>query len=258
MNTTHIVRCTALAVVLMVAMPAPASPQIGGALKKMKAKITRTLGADTTSKASAPGMSAAAPSTGLVFSGDLLEITPGLLDRLEMGLAAEQADRKAAPKLLFGAAYDQCKDALEKSAPYQKEYQAFIARYADLPESKQPDALRENMKHQDAQLRAQCGPPFNEADTLQFTLPRRAEEAGRAATGLTARQYAILKERIMPLCEATETTTGSGGELQVPKKESSHVFFLYKPTEVDAIRPRCSKLTALFPLEPRPGKAKKS
>ena len=245
MNTTHLLRRTALALMLASVIPAPASAQIGAIKKKMKDKISQALGADSGSKA-APGTSSArAPAAGLVFDDNVLEITPALLDRLEKGLAAEQADRKTAPKLLFGADYDRCKEALERSPEYQKEYHEFIARYGDLPESRQPEALKENMKRQDAQLRAQCGPPFAEADKLQFSLPRRAVEAGQTAAALTPRQYAIIKERIMPLCEATETAAGPGAQLQVPKKGStSHVFFAYKPTEVEAIRPRCANLAA--------------
>ena len=258
MNTTHLLRRTALVIVLAAAIPAPASAQIGAIKKKMREKISQALGADSGSKAApatgsarapaaaAPG-SARAPAATLICDDNLLEITPALLDRLEKGLAAEQADRKTAPKLLFGADYDRCKKELEESPAYRKEYQEFIARYADLPESRQPEALKENMKREDAQLRAQCGPPFQEADKLRFSLPRRAEEAGQTAAALTPRQYAILKERIMPLCEATETAAGPGGELQVPKKaSSSHVFFAYKATEVEAIRPRCAKLATAF------------
>lgn len=247
MNTTHLLRRTALAVMVAAAIPAPASAQIGAIKKKMKEKISQALGADSGSKAAPATGSPRAPAAALVFDDNLLEITPALMDRLEKGLAAEQADRKTAPKLLFGADYDRCKEALEKSPEYQKEYQEFIARYADLPESRQPEALKENMKRQDAQLRAQCGPPFQEADKLRYSLPRRAEEAGQTAAALTSRQYAILKERVMPLCEATETAAGPGAELQVPKKgSSSHVFFAYKATEVEAIRPRCAKLAVAF------------
>jgi len=262
MTTTTLLRCTALAVLLGAALPAPASPQIGGFLKKkMKEKIVRTLGSgDTATKAApvpgaarAPAASAgrtdptAAPAAGLVFTDNLLEITPALLDRLEKGLAAEQADRKSWPKLLFGADYDRCKTALEESPAYRKEYQEFIARYGDMPESRQPEALKQNMQRQDAQLRAACGPPFQEADTLRYRLPQRAEAAGQKAAGLTERQYAILKERIMPLCEATTTAAGSGGDVRIPTKGSSaNVFFAYKPTEVDAIRPRCTTLAAAF------------
>jgi hypothetical protein len=213
----------------------------------MTEKISQALGADSGSKAAPATASARAPAPAFVFDDNVLEITSALLDRLEKGLAAEQADRKTAPKLLFGADYDRCKKALEESPAYRKEYQEFIARYADLPESRQPEALKENMQRQDAQLRAQCGPPFQEADTLRFSLPRRAQQAGQTAAALTQRQYAILKERIMPLCQATETAAGPGGELRVPKKGStSKVFFAYKPTEVEAIRPRCAKLAAAF------------
>ena len=247
MNTTHLLRRTALAIVLAAAIPAPASAQIGAIKKKMKEKISQALGADSGSKAAPATGSARAPAAALVFGDNLLEITPALLDRLEKGLAAEQADRKTAPKLLFGADYDRCKTALEESPEYRKEYQEFITRYGDLTESRQPEALKENMKRQDTQLRARCGPPFQEADTLRFSLPRRAQEAGQTAAALTARQYAILKERIIPLCESTETTAASAGELQVPKKgSSSHVFFAYKATEVEAIRPRCPRLATAF------------
>ncbi len=260
MRITTLLRCTALAALLGAALPAPASPQIGGFIKKkMKEKIARTLGTgDTASKsapapgtARAPGGRAAAPTAspaaGLTFNEYMLEITPALLDRLEKGLVAEAADRKSWPKLLFGADYDRCKKALEESPEYRKEYDAFIARYGDLPESQQPAAIKERLAREDKVRRARCGPPFNEADTLRYRLPPRAEAAGQTAAGLTERQYAILKERIIPLCQATETSAGAGGDVRIAQKDAgSDVFLAYKPTEVEAMRPRCGKLVAAF------------
>lgn len=60
------------------------------------------------------------------------------------------------------------------------------------------------------------------------------EKVGQKAAGLTERQYAILRERVVPFC--TAAGAGGSGELRIDGG------FIYSTAEVEALRPRCAKL----------------
>jgi hypothetical protein len=60
------------------------------------------------------------------------------------------------------------------------------------------------------------------------------EKVGQKEAGLTERQYAVLKERILPFC--TAAASSGSGELKVDGG------FVYTTTEMQALRPRCATL----------------
>ena len=60
------------------------------------------------------------------------------------------------------------------------------------------------------------------------------EKVGQKAAGLTERQYAILKERIVPFCAAA--VASGPGELRIARG------YVYTTAEMEALRPRCATL----------------
>ncbi len=268
MRTISLLRSAALAVVLAVALPAPASPQLGKWVKKaIKQKIAdkieqTVLGADS-SGATPPavGVLAAAPSgsgggalrakkgssapAGPTFDENVLEITPELLDRLETGLAAEHKERKAgvkeASKILGDEEYQKCERAVYLTPEYQKAIREYVgAPKKGLPATQRASATYSNKLEE--LLAAKCGPGGNGAVSQRQGVNQRPEGRGQAASGLTDYQYAILKERITPLCAAASPAAGPGGETRIPAGGFSSLYYVYAPGEVAALRPRCMKL----------------
>ncbi len=267
MRTMSLFRCAGLAVVLAVALPAPASPQLGKWVKKaIKQKIAdkveqTVFGSDTTAATPAVGSLASAPSgngggarrakkaspapTGPTFDENVLEITPELLDRLEQGLAAEVRERKAgvkeASKILSDEEYQKCERAVYLTPEYQKAVREYTSTpKKDLPASQRASAAYSNRLEE--LLTAKCGPGGNGAVSQRYGVNQRPEGKGQAASGLTDYQYAILVERITPLCTAASPAAGSGGETRIPAGGFSSLYYVYAPGEVAALRPRCAKL----------------
>ncbi len=268
MSATTLLRCVGLAVVLAMALPAPASPQLGKWVKKaIKQKIAdkieqTVLGPDSTSASpSAAGVLAAAASgngggslrakkgspapAGPTFDENVLEITPELLDRLEKGLAAESRDRKAgvkeASKVLSNEDYQKCERAVYLTPEYQKAIREYAAApKKDLPATQRASGVYSNRLEE--LLAAKCGPGGNGAVSAQYGVSQRSAQKGQAASGLTDYQYAILQERILPLCTAASPAAGPGGETRIPAGGFSSLYYVYAPGEVAALRPRCAKL----------------
>ncbi len=268
MRGMTLLRCAGLAVVLAVALPAPASPQLGKWVKKaIKQKIAdrieqTVLGPDSTSAtppaagvlAALPGGSGGGPlrakkgspaPTGPSFDENVLEITPELLDRLEKGLAAEAKDRKAevkdASKVLSNEEYQKC----ERAVYLTPEYQKAIREYTSTPKKDLPATRRASAAYSsrlEELLAAKCGPGGNGAASARQGVSQRSAQKGQAASGLTDYQYAILTERIIPLCTAAAPAADPGGATRIPAGGYSSLYYVYAPGEVAALRPRCAKL----------------
>ena len=65
---------------------------------------------------------------------------------------------------------------------------------------------------------------------------RRASDAG----GFTAREYAVIKERVVPFCRAQDAAAGDG-DVRLPGR-GTNVYFVYTPAEAAALRTRCGAL----------------
>ncbi len=268
MRTISLLRSAGLAVVLAMALPAPASPQLGKWVKKaIKQKIAdkieqTVLGSDSASATPPPGgVLAAIPSgsgggalrakkgsaapAGPTFAENVLEITPELLDRLEKGFAAESKDRKAmvkdASKVLSDEEYQKCERAVYLTPEYQKAIREYAAApKKDLPATQRASGVYSNRLEE--LLAAKCGPGGNGAVSARQGVSQRSAQKGQAASGLTDYQYAILTERIIPLCTAASPAAGPGGETRIPAGGYSSLYYVYAPGEVAALRPRCAKL----------------
>lgn len=237
MSTRTLLRSAALALVIGTALPAPASPQVGGIIKKkVKQAVEQTrVGTDTATTATT---ASAARGRGPTFDENTLEITPALLDRFEKGLAAEAVERKNVDsqiaKFLPHDAYEKCEQSLMKTP----EAQAAYREYTRMLKGTDQEAMRRASEWYGQRLaeitRPKCGPSPSEAELMKGDLLSGPEKVGQKASGLTERQYAVLKERIIPFCTAL---SGSGsGELRIDGG------FVYTTAEMEALRPRCAKL----------------
>lgn len=259
MRTIRMLQWIALAAIFAAIVPAPASAQLGGFIKKkIKQQIIQQVmpASDTTPAAAAPASGGAAPAggragravksapsaapSGPVFTDYMLEMTSAVLDQLEKGLAAQAAEQKAVDRELANIkskpAYAQCIQAMIASPEGQKAYQA----YADAAQA----AGNDMQKYQKAAegvsklMEAKCGPAPETRETLKTKLSNRPREAALAASGLTEGQFAVIKERVLPFCEAT--ATGAAGARIAAG--SSGMYLVYSPTEIQALTARCARL----------------
>ncbi len=265
MRTISSLRCAGLALVLALALPAPASPQIGKWVKKaIKQKIAdkveqTVVGTDstTTTTSTAPtgsrvgALPARKAAPGPVFNEYTLEMTPEVLAKLEKGLAAEAADRKAAAqelaKILSHDDFEKCQIQMSRTPEGQKAYREFTAQLQGNDQQAMAQASQTYAKRLDDLSRPKCGPGGTEAEDLRRDLHNRPEKTGLAASGLTEYQYSILKERIVPFCSLPQPPAPAvSGETRVPVEGgySANIAFVYTAGEVAALQGRCAALMA--------------
>ncbi len=272
MRTTALLRCAGLAVVLAMALPAPASPQLGKWVKKaIKQKIAdkveqTVLGSDSTAPpdgsrtgASRVTKSAAAPA-GPVSDEYNFDLTPEVLDKVEKGLAAEAADRKLAvqeaAKILSKDAYEKCAQRALGSPEGEKLYHAYTATLQGTDEQMMARSAERDRagKQMGEFMLARCGPGPGEADNARRELMNRPEKAGQAASGLSEYRYGRLKERIVPFCSLPQPPAPvASGQTRVPAggEYGAGLFYVYTPGEIAVLQPRCAKLMAgLNPEQP--------
>lgn len=234
MSTRTLLRSAALALVIGTALPVPASSQIGGLIKKkLKQTIEQTrVGTDTAKTANA------ARARGPSFDEATLEITPKLLDQFEKGVTAEAAERmdvdRRIAKFLPRDAFEKCEQSLMKTP----EAQAAYREYTGMLRGTDQEAMRKASEWYGQRLaeitRPKCGPSPSEAEMMKGDLLGGPEKVGQKAAGLTERQYAILKERILPFC--TAAVASGPGELRIDGG------YVYTTAEMEALRPRCATL----------------
>jgi len=244
MKIGKLVAWTALVTGLAV-VPASASAQVGGLIKKkVKEKVAQTAAAEPETAASSPA-SQAAPTP--VYNEHVLAITPERLDRLEKALAAEAATReenaRRIGKVLDADEYEDCKLRVARSPKTQKLMEEPLRVLGDENSSQEEleRALQEMATRLEALTEPECGLEPNKAEDLRDELAARVPAAAEEASGLNALQLSILKERILPFCLAPEAVAAAAGERRIPG-ETSAVFYVYSPSEVEALRPRCGKL----------------
>lgn len=216
------------------------------------------------SVASAPGAARAGtadtspgPATGPAFSAAVLEMTKGTVERFAKALAAEDAARRSIaaraaagqPKARMSKEeYQQCQMNAVMSPEYMKLVQdaSQAASSATGPEA-QRKALEGMTASMQAFMEKQCGPdPSAEAKGVDVAGEmRRAQADAAKENGFNERQYAVLKERISPLC-LTDPPAPGGDALRLPG--DGNVFYVYTSAEVAAVRPRCEAfLKSLYP-----------
>ena len=185
-------------------------------------------------------------------NANVLPMTPENLDRLSRGLAAEEAARKAvaekAPKTKSPAEYDQCRtgvltgpDAMKLMSDFEAASKKHKGDSAALVKS-----AEEMQKGLDALVEKRCGPSPSVSRPDVSKRQREIAEAAAKDAGLTPRQYAILKERVAPLCALGEVPVGpDGAKIKAP----GGAFWVYSASEVAALKPRCAALMQALRVE---------
>jgi hypothetical protein len=203
-------------------LPARGEAQLGGFLKK---KLR--------DKVSSSGETAASTTSGPRFGGEVLEMTPAVLDRLDAALAAEKAGlddlarQRAAVK--SPEEYEQCSATTLVSPEMQRMMESAgddMSKVAAAGERAQAMVLEK------------CGVDPAEFNENRIGEMRRAAHAkGVAAGAFESRQMEILSERVLPFCAA------GGTELRIPGS-GKDIFYVYSEVEMKALAPRCDALTA--------------
>jgi hypothetical protein len=116
------------------------------------------------------------------------------------------------------------------------------------------DSLQQNMGKKTAAVATQASTDMQAANSKCGAEPVRPappappseqapnlDAAGSKAAGLTAEQYAILKERVAPFCRAAATS--ADGDVRLPGS-GTNVYWVYTAAEAAALRERCGALTA--------------
>ena len=176
--------------------------------------------------------SGAAVGKGPTFEGDVIEMTPDVLTRLEKyytTLDARLATAKAPPAKADKAtktAWNQCAQQYFTGP----EGQGFMQRMAAGGQQKDGAAMAQAMK--DA-VEKKCGPS---PEGVVVSKSSARDEAARAA-GLTSGQISLLEERISPVCSTIAAEPG--------KPFSARYQRLYSPVELKALTTRCARLGPL-------------
>jgi hypothetical protein len=186
------------------------------------------------------------------YGGEVLEISQQVLGRFAKALAAEEAARQAIvasqAQIKSPAQYDQCKGEVMMSDEGRKlaeDYNAAVNAKPDDLANMQKAATTMTMKLA-ALTEKTCGSdPSRARQTLGDQL-HQAEAAGAKEVGFTTRQFAILKERVVPLCLAEPIAAGRKG-IKLPGQ--GNASYVYTQEEADALRPRCEEFLKL--LQPK-------
>jgi hypothetical protein len=252
-------------VALLMMSDSPAYGQLGGLGNRVRRAVQEAAAekpapkpaptpAPTPAPSPAPAPAASAPadaSSAGPYNDFVLVMTPEVLDRLAVALAAEVAEREEVARIAAAVrtpeAYEQCTMQVAMSAEGQRLTSEMSARGAaymkDTADATAAAAYRQAQAAVIDHTRDQCGP---DPDTFKATeLPKlqvRPADAGQKAGGFTMDQYAILKERIAPLCGVAQV--GANGEVRIPG-EGEDIFWVYSPAEVAVLLPRCQQLGAL-------------
>jgi hypothetical protein len=195
------------------------APEELTALQPRCARLMELLGQGAAGSATGSGTAAGGPA----FGGDLVELTPDALARLERYYAKVDAYRDSmrvtAGKLKTRDEFQGC--AMQYMTG---EGQALMQSMAQQGKSAElPAALG-------AAVEKRCGPDPTNFDREGRNAPRVAA----AAVGLTEGQIDLMLERIVPFC------TEYGGAS--PRPFSSGTLRAYSRAELGALQPRCARL----------------
>ncbi len=189
-----------------------------------------------------------------IFNKATLEMTPDVLDRLEKGLAAEEAERKAlAPQFARYPSYEDYGKCVQKRVQTLPEWKKVYDEYNEVLRAAvasnkfdKTDAARKKLDAETERLADPiCGLLPEKNQDVRQELVDRPAKAGEKASGMEKYAYAILKERIVPFCSLAEIPAAKGDLVRVPNElgiVSGHYSYAYTKDEVANLRPRCARL----------------
>ena len=238
MNTPLARTCVSAAALLMLAV-APLEAQIGGIGRRVRQAVESEATPEATKQ-------------GVKYNEHVLEMKPEVVDRFARALTAEESDRAAVAKIAASVktpeAYQSCMMEAVMSDEGQRVMDDMTAKgeaYGNNPADKAAEAAYQKAQEALAKfMMDRCGvDPNTFANTGLPELQKRPARAGMEAGGFTDTQYAILKERIPPLCAIASTSPT--GEVRIAG-DGRNIFWVYSEVEVATVVPRCGELTRLL------------
>jgi hypothetical protein len=197
--------------------------QIGGFIKKKATGIVKEPDTKTPEAAAAQSDTNKSPR----FNENVLELNADNLAKLEKALVCEKEFRDGV-------------EAKYAKLPTRQQYENCMMQVMMSPEAqsitanKSGDVMQMSKQLMDLQEK-KCGKSpssYNKSDEL-----RPAQEQGAKCGGITLTQYSIATERIPPFCN-------SGGKEKV--KGFGDLYYVYTHAEVNAIQPKCARLSSLI------------
>lgn len=237
-SRTLVRAATGAALALVVSIPGHAHAQLG-ALRRAAARAAGNAAVSHGTQQAQQQEAASRPASS-ALGGNVLELTPAVLDRFQQSLAAEDADRRAAAQRLAALKSPQQYQQCTMSWLMSPAGKALTDRVTATASSGDQQAMVQLSNEMKASQEHACGPDPSERGRLQSEAQAHAAQAGLAAGQFTPAQYGIVKERVVPFCRAPATTAASGDvRLQ---GSGSGVFWVYTATEAAALRERCTAL----------------
>lgn len=238
--TSGLIRSGVVLSVLLLTLSASAEAQISGLKNRVKRAVQGATDGKTEQQAATT-----------VYNEHVLEMTPEILDRLARALAAEEADGSEVARIAASVrtpeAYQTCLMQAVTSSEGQALNAASMAKAEAYLENTADQAAA--AAHREAQaavvqyMADTCGPDPDQFHATELPkLQTRPATTGRETGEFTATQYAILKERVVPLCGLALATPGD--EVRIPG-EGNNIFWVYSPAEVESLLPRCDALSRL-------------
>lgn len=196
--------------------------------------------------AQAPASQPATPSAGNRGAG----FTEEQLDGLAAGLVVEGERRRALAAELAALEprpdFEQCRLQFGMSAAGTQAFAAYSAAvseyYADPQNTKKQQAMEAAQAEFEEVFRKACGPSPDDAPRLREQRQAEPERAGAQRAGVSAVQYARLKELVLPFCVAADGFD-AGQEARIPS--GAGASFSYSADDTALLKPRCARLLPL-------------
>ncbi len=180
------------------------------------------------------GVAAAGGAAGPKFEGDVIEMTPDVLARLEKYYslidAQPAAPRKAPATREQKQAFNQCAQQYMMSPEGRAAMQNMAQSASAGGRAGNGQDMAVAMK---SAIEKKCGPSPEEGGASGTT----SRDAAARAAGLTTGQIAVMQERISPACSTINAEPG--------KPFSAGMQRLFTPVELKALTARCAKLGPL-------------
>lgn len=225
------------AAALALAVSVPAKAQLGALRRAVQHAATTTAG----NNAAAAVPQQQQPASATVGHGNVLELTPAVLERFQQALNAEAAEREQTARQLAAIktpeAYRQCsmQFLLTPTAQGWAQRITTAAEHND-----QPRMIAVNDSLRGALLKS-CGVDPADRGQIENRVRDRAEQVGVQAGQFTPAEYGVIKERVVPFCRSS--ATAANGDVRVPG-QGSGISFVYTATEAAALHDRCAALMA--------------
>jgi hypothetical protein len=201
--------------------------QLGGFLKK---KVKDVVKPEPEKSNPVASDSSSGNDSASRFNDRVLELNEDVLAKLEKTLICEKDFRAEVNAKYAKMPTQEQHQTCSFDAMMSPEVQEIVSKAGDNPQAQQ-----QQMTNIAAFLEKKCGKNPNTSNKSDDLKPAAAKCS--ASGGLTLSQYSIAKERITPFCS-------SGGQDKV--RGMGDLYYVYTPAEVNAMKPKCARLTGMI------------